>query len=137
MKDGLTTITVSKRAVGSAKELAGATLAVYDPQGNLVKEWVTGTEPMVLEGLLNVDTNYTLKELDAPDGYAIAKPITFTVNRDGSSKIIIMRDALLTESDLPKTSDESGLALWLGIMAGSLALLIAVAVVARKRRRAK
>ena len=137
MKDDLTTITISKRAVGSAQELVGATLAVYDPDGNLIAKWVTTSEPMVLEGILNADTTYTLKELAAPDGYAVASPIAFEVNRDGSEKTVIMRDALLKVSDLPKTSDNNELALWLGILAGSLALLIAVAIAVRKRRSAR
>ncbi len=136
MIDSPTTVTISKRAVGSSKELKGAKLAVYDPEGTLIKEWTTTSEPMVLEGLLNVDTTYTLKELDAPDGYAVAKAITFEVNRDGTSKTIIMRDALLTESELPKTGDGNSLYLWIGIMLSSLAMLIGLAFVAKKRLRA-
>jgi uncharacterized surface anchored protein len=136
MKDGLTTVTVSKRAVGSARELAGATLAVYDPNGKLVTKWVTSSEPMLLEGILNTDTTYTLKELDAPDGYAVAAPITFEVNRDGSAKTVVMRDALLNAGDLPKTSDNNELTLWLSILSASMAFLIIVVIAARKRRNA-
>ena len=137
MRDAVTTITVSKRAKGSSEELKGATLAIVDPKGNVVIKWKTTDEAKTIEGLLNVGTTYTLKELDAPAGYAVAASIQFQVNPDGSGKTVIMHDKRVADPALPKTGDRSDLTLWIAILGASILLLIAVALVAGKRRRTK
>ena len=56
--------------------LAGATLQILDQDGNIVDEWTTdGTEhtSLVPEG------DYTLHEVEAPEGYLVALDQTFTV----------------------------------------------------------
>lgn len=92
------------------------------------------TAESMLARVQDADTPYTLKEFDPPGGYAAASPITFEMNRDGDEKTVSMRDAPLKARDLPKASDNNELALWFGILAGSLTLLIAVVIAARKRR---
>ena len=43
--DDLPSIVVSKKSVTGEGELPGATLRVYDADGELVEEWVSGEEP--------------------------------------------------------------------------------------------
>ena len=62
----------------SVKELAGAHLRVVDKDGNTVDEWVSDGKPHDIKGL-EVGQTYTLIEDIAPEGYAIASPITFAV----------------------------------------------------------
>ncbi|MGI6240103.1 MAG: MSCRAMM family protein, partial [Christensenellales bacterium] len=137
MLDDTTKVTISKRASGSRRELPGAKLAILDPDGNIIDQWTTTKTAREIEGVLKVGVTYTLKEIEAPEGYKRARPITFTVNDDGSNTLVILRNRLLVESELPKTGDGNDLGLWIALMGISLASLGATAVAARKRSRAK
>lgn len=59
-------------------ELAGAELEVRDADDKVVDKWVSDGKPHAIDGL-EVGKTYTLYETKAPEGYAIATPITFTV----------------------------------------------------------
>ncbi|MDO4803269.1 MAG: SpaA isopeptide-forming pilin-related protein [Lachnospiraceae bacterium] len=74
-------IYVSKRDAGSGSLLPGASLHIFDGQGELVKEWTSSTEATKIEGLA-VGT-YTLHESVAPDGYELAENSEFTVDEAG------------------------------------------------------
>ena len=62
--DDLPRTVVSKKSVTGGDELPGATLRVYDADGELVEEWVSGEEP---------------HEEMAPDGYLVASDVAFEV----------------------------------------------------------
>ena len=90
VEDDFTKVTISKKAVSGENELEGATIQVLDSKGNVVTtvkgerlEWVSGTEPKVIEGL-KAGEKYTLKETVAPDGYTIASTIDFTIDENGN-----------------------------------------------------
>lgn len=65
------TIKVVKLDASSKKPLAGATLELRDKDGNLVQT-ITTTDTYVLIENLDVGV-YTLKEIKAPEGYALAE----------------------------------------------------------------
>lgn len=67
---------VSKRTLTGSEELPGATLRIVDQSGQIVREWVSGTKPKEIRGL-ELDKPYTLVEITAPQGYAIAESIRF------------------------------------------------------------
>ncbi len=74
--DDLPRTVVSKRSVTGGDELPGATLRVYDADGELVEEWVSGEEPHELTLLPGT---YTLHEELAPEGYLVASDVEFEV----------------------------------------------------------
>ena len=67
---------VSKRDLTNDEELPGATLAIKDMDGNIVTTWVSTDEPHRVTGL-HFGESYTLTEIRAADGYALANDITF------------------------------------------------------------
>lgn len=67
---------VSKRDLTNDEELPGATLAIKDTDGNTVTTWVSTDEPHRVTGL-HFGEAYTLTEIRAADGYALADNITF------------------------------------------------------------
>lgn len=78
---------VSKRDLTNDEELPGATLAIKDMDGNTVTTWVSTDEPHRVTGL-HFGESYTLTEIRAADGYALANDITFRLiqkfDRDGN-----------------------------------------------------
>ena len=53
-------------------------MSVSDDEGNIIAEWISGENAMVIQGL-SVGKTYTLREDLAPLGYVQAKEIKFTV----------------------------------------------------------
>ena len=82
-----TEIWVSKRDLTNDEELPGATLAIKDMDGNTVTTWVSTDEPHRVTRL-HFGESYTLTEIRAADGYALADNITFRLiqksDRDGN-----------------------------------------------------
>lgn len=90
------------------KPLSGAHLQVVDQAGNIVHRWVTDGEMNLLTGVLTAGETYTLVETQAPNGYRIAEPVTFTVGKDGSFQLVILYNRLKSNSgggdnDKPRT----------------------------------
>ena len=82
VEDAKTKVKVSKTDIADGKELAGATIQILDENGNVVEEWISGTEAKEIEGL-KTGVTYTLKETVAPDGYAVTTATTFTIDETG------------------------------------------------------
>lgn len=64
--------------------LAGAKLQLQDSQGTVIKEWTSTQQQYVIygdemNGKIKAKEKYTLVEVEAPAGYSLAKPVTFTV----------------------------------------------------------
>ena len=102
MKDKLTETQVTKTNITGDKELAGAKLKVVDSKGKTIDEWTSTEKAHVIKGLVAGKT-YTLIETLAPEGYAIAKDVTFKVKGDGSVTKVVMKDEL-TETHVTKTN---------------------------------
>lgn len=94
------TTEISKVDATDEKELEGAHLSLKDKDGNIVEEWISGKEPHIIRGLL-INEEYTLHEDLAPVGYATASDVTFTINSDGSTTKVTMKDEM-TKVDISK-----------------------------------
>ena len=88
MTDAPTKVVISKQDLGG-EELPGATITIYDSEGNVATtvfgetcEWVSGDTPKTIEGL--PVGSYTLHEVVAPDGYTVTTDISFTISEDGT-----------------------------------------------------
>ena len=78
-----TKIKVSKRDINGEEELPGATIQILEGE-DIVKEWVSGGEAYEITGL-KTETNYTLREITAPEGYVVTETdSTFSINPDGT-----------------------------------------------------
>ena len=92
MEDDWTKVSISKTGITGGEELPGATLQVIDEDGEIVEEWISTTEPHLINAKLIAGKTYTLKEITAPDGYLVAEEIEFTVSEDGSVDEVTMED---------------------------------------------
>ena len=86
-----TVIHISKVDAETGEELPGATLELYGPDGTLLDTWETSDIPHVVVGL-PVGEGYVLHEATAPDGYALAEDITFTVEETSEIQFVGMVD---------------------------------------------
>ena len=91
MQDDVTKVEIHKTDIVSGEELPGAHLEICDSSGNLVEEWISGEQPHYIEKLPAGD--YTLTETLAPDGYAVAETVPFTVTATGDIQSVVMKDA--------------------------------------------
>ncbi|MGN1225241.1 MAG: collagen binding domain-containing protein, partial [Ruminococcus sp.] len=92
MKDDTTKVSISKQDITGDKEIPGAKLQVLDKNGKVVEEWTSTTEKHFIEGELTAGETYTLHEENAPDGYAYAEDVTFTVDKTGKVTEVVMKD---------------------------------------------
>ena len=109
MEDDITTTKIIKIDETTGEPLIGATLQLFDADGNLIDQWESGAEPYVLYKL-PVGT-YTLHEAKTPAGYATAADITFEVidsakpveitMRDDTTKVEISKKDITTGKELP------------------------------------
>ena len=88
-------------------QLAGAKLQVLDGT-EVVLEFTSTTEAKVVTGVLVTGKTYKLHEVSAPDGYALAEDVEFTLDENGEATVT-MRD-VKTEVRIIKT-DADGNAL--------------------------
>lgn len=103
MANDVTKVRISKQDITTGKELPGAKLQILDKDDNVVHEWTTTDTPEYIEGKLIAGTEYTLREITAPNGYKVAEDVKFTVKADGTITEVVMKDAPSDSS----TSDSS------------------------------
>lgn len=67
----------------------GAELSIVEKDsGKVINSWKSGTAVEVLQGKLNVDTTYILREDKAPEGYAKANDVEFKIDQYGAIEIL-------------------------------------------------
>ena len=91
MQDDVTKVEIHKTDIVSGEELPGAHLEIHDADGNLIDAWISTDKPHYVEKLPVGD--YTLTETLAPDGYAVAETVPFTVTATGDIQSVVMKDA--------------------------------------------
>lgn len=84
--DTQTSVTFGKVS-SDGTALSGAKLAIRDAAGKDVDAWTTGTAGHVVTGL-SVGVEYTLYEQEAPQGYAKAAQVVFTLDEYGNVTIV-------------------------------------------------
>ena len=94
MHDAKNVVVVSKTDLAGTKELPGAKLQILSSDGKTVLEsWTSTNEEYKVTKKLKAGESYILRETEAPDGYAIADDVKFTVNKDGSTTKVVLKDA--------------------------------------------
>ncbi len=101
---------ISKTDAVTSEELPGAKLQVINADGNIVEEWVSGSEPHLIKAL--PDGKYTLREITAPYGYDIAEDAEFEVKADKVANKIEMKNkpvTIATQAADSATSSHAGI----------------------------
>lgn len=87
---------------GSRKEDSefdkGALLRISDETGKVILEWISEEKEKCIQGILKEGCRYILEELEAPEGYEKAEPVSFTVSEDGTVTVVRMYDRLKPRS---------------------------------------
>ena len=93
MRDDTIKVEISKKDLTTMEELPGAELIITDKDGKKIDRWVSTDKPHYIEKLPAGD--YTLTEVKAPDGYAFAESVPFTVLPTGEVQRFEMRDDVI------------------------------------------
>ena len=93
MLDDVIKVEISKKDLTTMEELPGAELTITDKDGKKIDRWVSTDKPHYIEKLPAGD--YTLTEVKAPDGYALAESVPFTVLPTGEVQQFEMRDDVI------------------------------------------
>ncbi|MCD8118589.1 MAG: Cna B-type domain-containing protein [Lachnospiraceae bacterium] len=130
MKDEPIVVTLLKTDQDTGEALAGATLKVTDAEGNTVVSFVSGsssvkassitigdsyqkqiTTDALSDGSLKITClpagDYTLTEVQTPDGYVTAESVAFTVEEKAETQSVTMEDAH-TKVQISKTDLTTG-----------------------------
>ncbi|MEG0688039.1 MAG: SpaA isopeptide-forming pilin-related protein, partial [Hungatella sp.] len=107
MYDLPTGVSIDKQNRADGQGITGAVMQLLDPAGRIIKEWVSTGKPVLFLGELIAKATYTLREVKAPEGYAHAEDMTFTVSKDGSHDMVVMYDEP-TEVSILKVEASTG-----------------------------
>lgn len=94
MVDKAVTVYVAKKDLSTRKALKGAKLAIKNEAGETLYSFVSETEKTTIPGSIftvSADQNYayySLCELEAPEGYGLAEPVDFAINRSGQLYLV-------------------------------------------------
>lgn len=134
MVDEATKVRISKQDITTGEELPGADLQIIDKNGDVIEEWTSANEPHYLEAVLKAGKTYTLHEVIAPDGYAIANDVEFTVNTNGSVTEVVMYDeAVPVTKSTPNTGDSGRNPIAYLMLAGSVVIFMLL-IISRKKK---
>ncbi|WP_251198236.1 SpaA isopeptide-forming pilin-related protein [Anaerotardibacter muris] len=87
--DEATTVDINKLDTRTHEWVEGAALQIIEKNsGTVVDSWVSGKAPEKLQGKLNVDTVYILREAEAPEGYSKADDVEFKIGQYGAVEIL-------------------------------------------------
>ena len=86
-------------------EVEGASMKVFDKEGNLVDEWISGKEAHKINNLKEGNT-YILHEETAPEGYVLATDVEFTVTTDKETQHEEMIDKIVNMSKVDIAGEE-------------------------------
>ena len=89
--DEATHVEVGKLDSDTHDYVEGAKLAIIEKEsGNVIDRWTTGQALHENKGTLVVGTTYILRELSAPEGYAVAPDAEFVVNENEGEGVSLL-----------------------------------------------
>ena len=91
----------------TGETLAGATLSILTTGGEELETWVSDVSAHVVETTLDSGTTYVLREVSAPEGFTVAKDVTFVVPVNGDDITVTMEDKPIKGSVRLTKYDES------------------------------
>ena len=97
MDDNYTKVDIQKFDYKTNEVLAGATLSLFDDADNLIDTWETSNEKHRIN-YLTIGKTYRIVETKAPNGYATASDVLFTVDNSADVKTINIYDSPLKVS---------------------------------------
>ena len=106
MEDEQTHIRLLKLDEETGQALGGAKFEVLDSKGNVVKKLTTIDDDNDLIGLLVVGETYTFKEVSAPKGFQLAKPVKLTIKDTAEVQTVTVKDKPIP--DTPGTPQTGG-----------------------------
>lgn len=81
-------ITIIKTDIATGNPIAGATLVLKDASGNEIARWTSTTSAHVIKNLPN--GTYTIEEVEAPEGYELAKePTKITIDDNSREQSVV------------------------------------------------
>ena len=103
-------VDIGKTDLETGESLPGATLRlIRNSDGKVIREWVSTKAPEVFKGLSA--GSYTVKELAAPEGYAVEKELTFEVSgTEARQEITFKNKKIVAEFQKMDASDGSAVA---------------------------
>lgn len=111
VENNLTTTKIFKKDKETENNIKGATLCIYDEDGQPVDKWVTDDEEHIIKGL-ELGRKYILAEEEAPKGYSKAEEIEFIFEKNNQEITIYNERAKLVlgengtfEKTTPQTGD--------------------------------
>lgn len=109
--DKKTKAVISKIAITGTGEQPGNHMNIETLDGTVIISWVSGTEPYLIEGLLEPGVTYRLRETEPAPGQSYSRDILFAVNGDGTvdrvtmvnkpTHVIISKKMITGENELP------------------------------------
>ena len=116
-------VNILKVDAESGNPLSGATLVVKDSTGKVIEQFVTTTEPHTITGL--ADGEYTVEEIEAPEGYKKSDDIyKFTISDETPTALVIFENNEIVE--VPFTGSNKSL---ISTLFGSILLISGVGFV--------
>lgn len=103
MKDDTTKIRLIKLAEDTGQGLRGAKFEVYDSKGKKVMKFTSKEDGYDITGKLAVGEIYTFKEVEAPKGYRLAKPVKYMVKDTSEVQEISVTDEKTPKPKVPQT----------------------------------
>lgn len=132
MKDEVTHIEIYKVDATTGENIENAVLEVCDQNDDIIARWETTSKPYELLHLV-VGETYTLKEVEAPEGYTKADDMVFKVADHAEVQKVVMTD--MPQKIVPNavaTGDDFNWHIPLGIL--SVSLITAVCILFLKNR---
>ena len=103
MKDDTTKIRLIKLAGDTGQGLRGAKFEVFDSRGKKVMDFTSKEDGYDIAGKLAVGETYTFKEVEAPKGYQLAKPVKYKVKDTGDVQEVSVTDKKTPKPKVPQT----------------------------------
>ncbi len=103
MKDDTTKIRLIKLAGDTGQGLRGAKFEVYDKDNQMVLKFTSTEDGYDITGKLAVGETYTFKEVEAPKGYQLVKPVKYKVKDTGDVQEVSVTDKKTPKPKVPQT----------------------------------